>query len=135
MDLQRLLKSACHAPGCETISRCPHICNCRSKRTFKTNNETAMCWELSNQILGYLRRKPKTVRQKRKIESFASAYMILAKYHMTKGWENFYWRAYTIIRMVFNPTEYIHSTPSETSIVFLKEMRIAINRLKREAKG
>ncbi len=134
-DLQLFLKSACHAPGCDTIARCPDQCKCRTKRTFKTNTETAICWELANQIFNYLRGERQLVKHKLKLQIYASAYSDLARYHMTEGWNNFYKNAYVIIRMIFNPNDY-YTPDLELHISHrFMEMKYSINRLKREPKG
>ncbi len=135
MDLQLFLKSACHAPGCDTIARCPDQCKCRTKRTFKTNDETAICWELANQIFNYLRGERQLAKHKQKVEAHTLAYINLARYHMTEGWNNFYKNVYIIIQMIFNPTDY-YIPHIESSIAGIFEgMRRSLNKLKREAKG
>jgi hypothetical protein len=133
MSLIKVLRSACHAPECETFRICPNQCDCRIRRDFKTNNETAICWQLADEIFTYLRGSRKLIRHKTRLESHAIAYLNLSEYHMTKGWSNLYKRAFQIIRMLLNPVEYFNP---ETSIAeLLVDMRGSINRLKREAKG
>lgn len=133
MDLVRVLRSFCHAPGCETLRRCPHQCSCRNRRTFKTNNETAICWELANNIFNYLRGERKLARHKITLETQAVAYMHLSYYHMTKGWSSLYQSAFQIIRMVLNQNK-DYNLEDSISHRFM-EMRRVINKLKRDAKG
>jgi len=133
MELVRVLRSFCHAPGCETLRRCPHQCSCRNRRTFKTNNETAICWELANNIFNYLRRDRQLAKDKSILEAQAFVYLNLSRYHMTKGWTNLYEIAFQIIRMILNKHEWY--SPELSIANRFMEMRRVLTRLKRDPKG
>ena len=133
-ELMTILKSFCHAPGCGTVNICPHQCSCRNRRTFKTNNETAICWELANNIFNYLRGDRKLVKQKTRLEAQALAYTNLSRYHMTRGWTNLFEIAHQTIQMVLNNHDYYFSFKLSIPGRFM-EMKRVINRLKRDPKG
>ena len=101
-DLINMLYSSCHAPECKHISKrkCPLSCGCRTKRKFKLNTETAMCWEIANQIYSILRFSRPTKSDVQKVMGMTDACMMLSQYHMTKGWHAFFTSIFRILQMI-----------------------------------
>lgn len=129
LRLSKFLRSMCHAPDCTKVTTCPHICGCRTRRTFKTNTETAVCWELARQIELYCKGRG-YVRNKVNLESFFLAYLRLSEYHMTEGWGNFFNEALRIVYFLFHPEDYTVYNAEHR----LEQMKYVRNRLKREPK-
>jgi len=88
--LRKILEEMCHADGCEKVSNCPRMCGCRSRRTFKLNTETSMCWELADQIWDLLKYRYPTKREINAVVENARAYQKITRYHMTRGWQKFF---------------------------------------------
>jgi hypothetical protein len=95
-----MLRKACHAPGCQSLRRCPNMCGCRTKRTFKMNTDTAICWEIADLSV-----------QKRHIEDIEDkigAYAELSRFHSSNGWQNFFWDIKAIYRDIMFIGDYSH---------------------------
>ena len=64
--------------------------------------------------------------------AYSFAYSSITRYHMTQGWQNFFQSVHRIICCLFKPGEYINA--ERTIENGFKELRYAVNRLKREPK-
>ena len=127
-ELEHLLRASCHAPGCDTVKSCPNQCKCRHRRRFKLNTETAICWQIADNIFNTFRwkgnpRKDVCVA----INTKTDAYYDIARFHMSKGWENFFLRVRNVIWYSTMRPEYL-LLPKYT----IEGLTKTISRLKRE---
>lgn len=127
-ELEHLLRASCHAPGCDSVKRCPNQCKCRHRRRFKLNTETCICWQIADNIFNSFRWKG-NLRKDACIALItkADAYYDIARFHMSKGWERFFRRVrYVITYSTIDPQKFISS---ECTIAGLTK---TMSRLKRE---
>lgn len=89
--LRVLLQEACHAPGCKRLKNCPRQCGCRTRRTFKLNTDTAMCWEIAALLFTLRRCTIVTKTEIKEISDKIRAYAEVTRHHSTKGWQKFFW--------------------------------------------
>ena len=128
--LSIMLKESCHAPGCQKYRNCPRQCGCNKRRTFKLNTETAMCWEISDILWGMFRRYKPTITDRRKVVAAVYAYNNLTRFHMTKGWQNFFNSIAECIEENCFPTKRYFKV-WVTNIHYIDNLKTRLNRLKR----
>jgi len=88
-QLETLLRSACHAPGCNRLNICPRQCRCKFRRSFKLNTETAACWQMAENINLLIRHKNPAKAHCMEVIHKVRAYCEIARFHMSKGWKRF----------------------------------------------
>jgi hypothetical protein len=131
--LRFILKEACHADGCTTVTICPRQCGCRNRRTFKLNTETSICWELGDRIYDLLRFDyDPTRRELNDLIEAARSYYHLSRFHMTRGWKRFFNDVEQCIEALCEPTPhyFVYMRADE----FLRKLKGNLKRLKREPK-
>jgi hypothetical protein len=126
--LEVLLREAVHAPGCNTIKRCPNQCFCKHDRKFQLNTETAICWQIADNINIFLTHKEFTKKSCEALKIKSIAYEDIARFHMSKGWERFFC---LITRTIEYLTELEIWNPWESTESGLEYLRQMIGRLKR----
>jgi len=127
-----ILKASCHADGCENINTCPNQCKCRYDRTFKLNTETAMCWEIGDEIWDLLKYQHPSRGMIDGLVETCRAYEKLSRFHMTKGWENFLRDLAQCIQALTNPPTSYTSYIQEEG--YINELKGRLKRLKRYPK-
>ena len=129
-NIINILYGACHAPNCKHISKrkCPISCGCRTERKFKLNTETAMCWEIANQIYNILRFSRPTKQDVQKVISIADSSMMLSQYHMTRGWHSFFSTIFRLLQMILVDQMSFYVSRD------LSSLKRSLPRLKREPK-
>jgi len=133
--LRFILKEACHADGCTTVTICPKQCGCRGRRTFKLNTETSICWELGDRIYDLLRFDyDPTRRELNDLIDVARSYCNLSRFHMTRGWQRFFNHVEQFIEAVcvyeLTYSYFVYMRADE----FLQKLKGSLKRLKREPK-
>jgi hypothetical protein len=127
-NLRLVLLASCHAPDCKRVYNCPRQCGCRSRRQFKLNTETAICWELADQ-LHPAHRLTKT--DLNEIVIATKAYNGISRYHMTIGWQKFFVNLNRCLDLIVNPKnnlwDYWESQESDR----IKYLEKSLKRLKR----
>ena len=129
-----LLQKACHAPDCDTTFKCPRQCGCRSRRTFKLNTETAICYQLAEDLNSLVRYSSHNKALKTDIivvVEAATAYTQLSRYHMTLGWMRFFKDVTQCIVDMTKQESFIWPRSVEKTI---NDLEYRINRLKRYPK-
>ena len=130
-----LLKS-CHAKGCDRISKCPRQCGCRSRRTFELNTETAMCWQMAEELWQLIRSRcgqhgvGPTIAQIESVTATAKAFSSITRFHMSKGWQRFFedlWRCISDMTGEGEHCFYYH-----TGMDGVLDLENRLGRLKRE---
>ena len=128
-QLELLLRSAVHHPGCDRLTVCPKQCRCRERRTFKLNTETSICWEMA-EVFKYCRGCGCTGSYVNKNTSaIALAYHDLARYHMSDGWGTLFNNIYYILNMMRDSDRYVSSEAMTDK--YLEKIKKSIPRLKR----
>ena len=129
-----LLQKACHAPDCDKTFRCPRQCGCRSRRTFKLNTETAICYQLAqdlNELVRYTSHNKALKTDIIVVVEAATAYAQLSRYHMTLGWQRFF---KDITQCIVEITKAQNSFWPRSVDHSIKDLEYRINRLKRYPK-
>jgi len=127
--LRLMLKEACHAQGCDRVSLCPNQCGCRTRRPFKLNTETSICWEIADQIWIISRDSTPYKSDVDKVAINIDAYHNLARFHMSRGWEKFFNDVSVCYRGIIENQNTIWKGCGEDSI---RDLGNRVNRLKRE---
>lgn len=89
-ELIDILREACHAKGCEKTYSCPNQCKCRTRRPFKLNTETAICWEIADKLRMLVRHQPPLKLDVEKVIISAKSYTDISRFHMSRGWQKFF---------------------------------------------
>ena len=130
-NLRIVLLESCHAEECHRVSKCPKICGCNSRRTFKLNTETAICWEIADR-LGQLVGNGYNHPLKKDVEDLIAAadgYYNISRFHMSRGWEKFFMDIRSIIiALTLNPS-YLPDSYRDKNI--MNQLRGRLKRLKR----
>jgi hypothetical protein len=88
-ELRQMLLGACHAEGCHRITKCPTTCSCKTRRTFKLNTETAICWVIADFLDGITSADNPSRSYIENIVAEVTGLCLLSEYHMTLGWKVF----------------------------------------------
>lgn len=128
-EVRVMLLASCHAPGCRRISKCPRQCGCRSKRTFALNTETAFCWEIADEILRVIKMKRPRKQDLRDLVIITRAYSDITRFHMTKGWQRFFWNLFLCIEAITNTKGEIWWASENEEII--ETLKKSLKRLKR----
>lgn len=130
-QLINMLRSACHAKDCKTIIVCPNYCQCRSRRPFKLNIETAVCWEMANILSRELLYNNITPSRRELLSCKFSTLSIITIYHSSRGWSNFFKETTNVVKILTDPNSfYLDILPSQ----YIDKLKNRVNRLKREVK-
>lgn len=127
-----ILLASCHAPDCNRISKCPNQCSCRTRRTFALNTETAICWEIADEIWDISRRERPLKQDLSHLVSATKAYSELARYHMTRGWQNFFLNLHRCIDGIINPYLPIDHARFKRTIKYLENCLKRVKRFPKE---
>ena len=131
MKLREVLKSSCHAPGCVRNNNCPRQCGCNRRRDFKLNTETAMCWDIGDMIFEMLRGNSRPLMsERRQLIISTKAFDRLTRFHMTKGWQNFFCDVAKCIKEHCEPSHYSYKLWIKEE-GYIDELETRLNRLKR----
>jgi hypothetical protein len=129
--LRALLLGSCHAPGCKKIRTCPRQCGCRSRREFKLNTETSICWEIADKLRNVTRWSKVAKKDLNEILAASQAYHDISRFHMTRGWQTFFLNLHRCLDSIINPRQNMMDywkTQEEDRIDYLKSI---LKRLKR----
>jgi len=133
--LRIMLLASCHAEGCLRISTCPNLCGCRSRRTFKLNTETAICWEIAHRLWNLIGSGMNDPLKAEVVDLIAATkgYWNIARFHMTKGWDNFFHSVYSCIcALTIDPHDYKEHYGDEEAINKMKGILKQLKRYPRE---
>lgn len=130
-NLRVVLLESCHAPGCARISRCPRQCGCRSRREFKLNTETAICWEIADKIRTVTRWPRPAKKDANEIVAASKAYHDISRFHMTRGWQSFFLNLYRCLASIVNPKNNIWDYWESEGTDRITYLKNSLKRLKR----
>ena len=129
--LKDMLRLACHAKDCKDIHICPNYCSCRTRRPFKLNIETAVCWEMANILSRELLYNNITSSRRELLSCKFSTLSILTIYHSSRGWSNFFKETTKVVNMLTDSACFnLHISPS----TYIDKLKNRVNRLKREGR-
>jgi hypothetical protein len=125
-ELAGILREACHAKDCDRIFNCPNFCGCRTRRPFKLNTETAMCWEIADKLRMLVREQRPLKSDIEKVIISAESYTDISRFHMSRGWQKFFLEVSRCISDLTIDSDRYLSTHR------LPGLRNTVKRLKRE---
>jgi hypothetical protein len=128
--VRRLLRSLCHDENCATLNKCPKLCLCDERRTFKLNTETAICWLMARFIapLCDSSRDMSELYAETIIEKM-NTLIILSSFHISNHWQILFSQAAVYVSMTTVDDSF--TTKPED---LLKRMKESITKLDREPK-
>ena len=126
--LRIILKKACHAEGCDRVTLCPNQCGCRTRRPFKLNTETSICWEIADRIWIISRDSTPYKSDVDNVAISIDAYYNLGRFHMSRGWEKCFKDVAACYREIIEEQNSVWKGNGENSI---NNLGSRVNRLKR----
>ncbi len=102
----------------------------RHQRTFKLNTETAICWEIADLFQSC--RSYNGVYLNKDLCTKIYAYFDIARFHMSKGWEDLFHKLYYVTSVLRSPHKRV--CPDSMIEEYLEKIERKIPRLKRYPK-